>query len=73
MKWIARDTKLNREVALKVVPEAFANDVELLARFEREDRCWPLSAIHTSHRLMASRIRTVRAESDASDRDRASH
>ena len=32
----ARDTKLNREVALKVLPQAFANDAERMARFERE-------------------------------------
>src|SRR6202048_2063375 len=32
----ARDTKLKREVALKVLPEAFARDPERLARFERE-------------------------------------
>ena len=32
----ARDTKLNRDVALKILPEAFANDPERLARFERE-------------------------------------
>jgi len=32
----ARDTKLNREVALKVLPEAFATDAERMARFERE-------------------------------------
>src|SRR5215469_11356859 len=32
----ARDTKLNRDVALKVVPEAFAKDAERMARFERE-------------------------------------
>jgi serine/threonine protein kinase len=32
----ARDTKLNREVALKVLPDLFANDPERLARFERE-------------------------------------
>src|SRR5215475_179554 len=32
----ARDTKLNREVAIKVLPEAFANDPDRLARFERE-------------------------------------
>lgn len=29
----ARDTKLNRDVALKVLPESFANDPERLARF----------------------------------------
>jgi len=32
----ARDTKLDRDVAIKVLPEEFANDDERLARFERE-------------------------------------
>jgi Tol biopolymer transport system component len=32
----ARDTKLGRDVALKVLPEAFAHDAERMARFERE-------------------------------------
>src|SRR5262245_8963729 len=32
----ARDTKLNRDVALKVLPGAFASDVDRLARFKRE-------------------------------------
>jgi eukaryotic-like serine/threonine-protein kinase len=32
----ARDTKLNREVAIKVLPQALARDPERLARFERE-------------------------------------
>ena len=32
----ARDTKLGREVALKVLPEAFAQDAERMARFQRE-------------------------------------
>jgi hypothetical protein len=34
--WRATDTKLGREVALKVLPEAFASDPDRLARFERE-------------------------------------
>src|SRR2546425_1382674 len=32
----ARDTKLNRDVAIKVLPELVARDPERLARFERE-------------------------------------
>jgi len=32
----ATDTKLGREVALKLLPDAFASDPERLARFERE-------------------------------------
>jgi serine/threonine protein kinase len=32
----ARDTRLKRDVAIKVLPEAFARDSDRLARFERE-------------------------------------
>src|SRR6202140_4869938 len=32
----AHDTKLERDVAIKVLPEAFAHDPERLARFQRE-------------------------------------
>ena len=34
----ARDTKLDRDVALKVLPDLFANDPERLGRFQREAR-----------------------------------
>ena len=34
--WRARDTTLDRDVALKVLPEAFTADPDRLARFERE-------------------------------------
>ena len=38
--WISRyratDTKLKRDVALKVLPEGFTSDTDRLARFERE-------------------------------------
>ena len=32
----AHDTKLNRDVAIKVLPPAFASDPDRLARFKRE-------------------------------------
>jgi serine/threonine protein kinase len=32
----ARDTKLDRDVALKILPELFARDPDRLMRFERE-------------------------------------
>lgn len=32
----ARDTKLDRDVALKVLPQAFTDAPDRLARFERE-------------------------------------
>jgi eukaryotic-like serine/threonine-protein kinase len=32
----AHDTKLNRDVAIKVPPQAFADDHDRLVRFERE-------------------------------------
>src|SRR5215467_12671517 len=34
----ATDTKLGRDVAIKILPEAFAQDAERLARLEREAR-----------------------------------
>ena len=34
----ARDTRLQRDVALKILPETFARDPDRLARFEREVR-----------------------------------
>ena len=32
----ARDTKLDRDIALKVLPDSFARNPDLMARFERE-------------------------------------
>ncbi len=34
--WQATDTKLNRQVALKILPDAIAADPDRLARFTRE-------------------------------------
>ncbi|HZM63025.1 MAG TPA: serine/threonine-protein kinase, partial [Vicinamibacterales bacterium] len=43
----ARDVKLNRDVALKVLPEPFASDPERLARFEHEAKT--LAALNHAH------------------------
>ena len=43
----ARDTKLDRDVALKVLPEAFTPDPDRLARFEREAKVFA-SLNHTN-------------------------
>ena len=36
--WQATDTKLNRQVALKILPDAITDDPDRLARFQREER-----------------------------------
>ena len=36
--WRATDTTLGRQVAIKILPDAFAADPERLARFDREAR-----------------------------------
>ena len=38
----ARDTKLDRDVALKVLPQAFTDDPDRLARFERGEFRWSM-------------------------------
>jgi eukaryotic-like serine/threonine-protein kinase len=43
----AHDTKLNRDVALKILPEAFASDPDRLARFTREAQT--LAALNHPH------------------------
>jgi eukaryotic-like serine/threonine-protein kinase len=43
----ATDTSLGRQVAIKVLPEAFAQDAERLARFEREAKT--LAALNHPH------------------------
>ena len=42
--WRARDTKLGREVAIKTLPDEFAQDTERLARFRREAQL--LASLH---------------------------
>ena len=43
----ARDAKLNRDVAIKVLPESVAQDAERLARFQREAQL--LAALNHAH------------------------
>ena len=43
----ARDTKLEREVAIKILPELLAADPERIARFEREAKT--LAALNHPH------------------------
>jgi serine/threonine protein kinase len=43
----AHDTRLNRDVALKVLPDAFAHDADRLARFTREAQT--LAALNHPH------------------------
>jgi serine/threonine-protein kinase len=45
--YCARDTRLNRDVAIKVLPKPVANDRDRLARFEREARL--LAALNHPH------------------------
>ena len=43
----ARDSKLDREVAIKILPQAFASDGERVARFRREAKA--LAALNHSN------------------------
>src|ERR1019366_6464724 len=45
--WRARDTRLGREVALKLLPEAFSSDHERVTRFQREAQL--LAALNHPH------------------------
>jgi serine/threonine-protein kinase len=45
--WQATDTKLNREVAIKVLPASFASDPARMARFEREAKA--LASLNHPH------------------------
>src|SRR5215211_5148687 len=66
----ARDTKLERAVAIKILPEAFAADTERFARFQREAKTLAslyhpniahIHGLEESHPSAGSGQRAVRA------------
>jgi len=62
----AHDTKLNRDVALKVLPDIFSSDPDRLARFKREAQVLA-SLNHTNiASISASRNRPACARSSSS-------
>ena len=57
----AHDTRLKRDVALKVLPQSFASDLDRLARFEREAQVLASLNHPTSPAFTASRSPRLRA------------
>ena len=51
-----RDTKLDRDVAIKVLPDTFASDPERIARFQREAKT--LASLNHPH-IGALRFRRI--------------
>ncbi len=72
--WRATDTKLDREVALKVLPEAFANDPDRLARFEREAKVLAsLNHPNIAHLYGLESVNTQMAAGTAAPAKKARH
>ena len=55
--WQATDTKLDRDVALKVLSEAFTSDPDRLARCEREAKVLASLTVSGTGRLLSLRNR----------------
>ena len=58
--YVADDLNLNRKVALKFLPDAFAGDPERMARFEREARLLECFGLPTRAPLIAQPYGTNR-------------
>jgi len=61
--WRATDTRLGREVALKVLPEGFADDPERHARFEREAKV--LASLNHPHIAHLYALEHLEARADS--------
>ena len=56
----AHDTRLKRDVAIKVLPEAFAQDPDRLARFQREAaQRWP-QILRGGKAVLFNRVRPLK-------------
>ena len=55
----AKDTKLKRDVALKVLPDAFAREPERMARFQREADGKELFFEAADGKMMAVSVKAV--------------
>jgi serine/threonine protein kinase/Tol biopolymer transport system component len=65
----ARDTNLGRDVAIKVLPDAFAQDPERLARFEREAKTLAaLNHVNVAHVYGLERVDGARGSAHVSIR-----
>ena len=56
--WQATDTQLDRQVALKILLDAFAADPDRLARFKREAQSLPAPELASPLRVGVSRATT---------------
>ena len=57
--YLGRDTRLQREVAIKTLPDAFTTDRDRLSRFREKRRSWPRSITRTSPPSTALKIRLI--------------
>jgi serine/threonine protein kinase len=56
----ARDTRLKRDVAIKILPEGFSRDTDRVSRFQREAELLAASIIRTLRPSTICRKQTIR-------------
>jgi serine/threonine-protein kinase len=69
--WRAEDTKLGREVAIKVLPTDFTQDADRLARFEREARV--LASLNHPNIAAIYEVGAARIHADGEGDDSTAH